>query len=229
MTARVVCETTELPTVAAAKIADALVRAITERGHAAIALAGGTTPRAVYQELAKSVGINWAALDVYFGDERAVPANHPDSNYRMAEEALLGRVPFTAERIHRMRAESPDRAEAAREYDALLPDALDVIVLGIGEDGHTASLFPGSAALSELKRRVVPVIGPKPPPERLTITPPVIQAARECLMLASGAGKAGPVARALLGPSDPLSCPSVLARQGIWILDHAAAGELNRL
>jgi 6-phosphogluconolactonase len=183
----------------------------------------------VYQELAKSVGINWAALDVYFGDERAVPANHPDSNYRMAEEALLGRVPFTAERIHRMRAESPDRAEAAREYDALLPDALDVIVLGIGEDGHTASLFPGSAALSELKRRVVPVIGPKPPPERLTITPPVIQAARECLMLASGAGKAGPVARALLGPSDPLSCPSVLARQGIWILDHAAAGELNRL
>jgi 6-phosphogluconolactonase len=222
----VVSDTSELAKIAAQHMARVLVRAIAERGRASIALAGGTTPRAAYQELAKMTGINWAALDVYFGDERAVPADHPDSNYRMAREALLTRVPIAPEHVHRMRAELPDRAQAAREYDAQLPLALDLIVLGIGEDGHTASLFPGSPALAEREQRVVPVIGPKPPPERLSITPPVILAARECVMLASGAGKAESVARALQGPHDPLTCPSVLARDGTWLVDHAAAAGL---
>jgi 6-phosphogluconolactonase len=103
---------------------------------------------------------------------------------------------------------------------------LDVVVLGIGEDAHTASLFPGAAALDEAVRRVLPVVGPKPPPQRLTLTAPVLRAARLCLMLASGAGKADAVKRALLDPIDVKAVPSQLARQGVWFLDPAAAAAL---
>jgi 6-phosphogluconolactonase len=221
-------ESAELAKTAAEQMARVLIQAVSERGSATLALAGGTTPRAAYQELAKISGITWPALSVYFGDERAVSPDHPDSNYRMAREALLEHVPVSPERVHRMRAELPDREGAAREYEALLPAALDLLVLGIGEDGHTASLFPGSPALAERTRLVLPVIGPKPPPERLTITPPVILGARACIVLAGGAGKAGPVARALSGTGDPLDCPSALARGGTWIVDRAAASALTQ-
>jgi len=114
-----------------------------------------------------------------------------------------------------------------RGLDALLPARISVLVLGIGEDGHTASLFPGSPALNERTRRVLPVIGPKPPPQRLSITPPVIEAAGLCIMLANGAGKAEPVRRALRDPLDIQSTPSALARSGLWLLDHAAAALLD--
>jgi 6-phosphogluconolactonase len=101
------------------------------------------------------------------------------------------------------------------------------LVLGIGEDGHTASLFPDSPALSETERRVLPVIGPKPPPERLTLTPPVLAAARTVIVLAAGAGKAGAVARALEGQLDIKACPAQLVRDALWLTDHAAAAELS--
>ncbi len=125
-----------------------------------------------------------------------------------------------------MRGEWPDRAAAARDYEAALPEALDVLVLGIGEDGHTASLFPGAGALSEVERRVLPVTGPKPPPERLTITPPVIAAARHVVVLASGRGKREPVARAVARALDPLATPAQFARDALWIVDHEAASGL---
>jgi 6-phosphogluconolactonase len=201
-----------------------------ERGHCAVALAGGGTPRPVYERLALDPyarRVGWAAVEVYFGDERAVPATDPESNFGMAAAALLDRVPIPASRVHRMEADARDADAAARAYERLLPDALDVLLLGVGQDGHTASLFPGAAALEERTRRVVPVIGPKPPPRRLTITPPVIAAARRIVVLAAGADKAEAVARGLEGPWRPADCPVQLARRGIWFLDREAAARLR--
>ena len=164
---------------------------------------------------------------MFFGDERAVPPDHPDSNYLMVHRVLLSRVPVPAGQVHRMEAERSDREAAAREYERLLPPQLDILVLGMGPDGHTASLFPGSAALDERQRLVLPVIGAKPPPQRLTITPPVIEAARRVAVIATGEDKAAMVARAIEGPLAPKDVPVQLARRGAWFLDQAAAGRLT--
>jgi 6-phosphogluconolactonase len=217
----------KLPEFAAKEIVKCLTRALEERGKASLCLAGGTTPRAVYEALAAETSLPWAAISAYFGDERCVEPDHVDSNYRMAREALFERVSLAPDHIHRMRGEDPNREQAARDYEAELPDAFDVLVLGIGEDGHTASLFPHSPALRETERRVLPVIGPKPPPERLTLTPPVLAAARSVFVLAAGAGKATAVARSLEGELDIGACPAQLVRDAVWLTDHAAAGELS--
>jgi len=222
-----VCESNQLALLAAERIAEALKKAIITDSAASLALAGGTTPRAAYEALAKIPGIDWSKVSVYFGDERAVPPTHADSNFSMAKAALFERVPLPQANIHRIIAENPDQDAAARAYEALLPTRISVMVLGIGEDGHTASLFPGSPALDERTRRVLPVIGPKPPPQRLSITPPVIEAAQLCIVIANGAGKAEPVRRALKDPLDIQSTPSGLARNGLWLLDHAAAALLD--
>ena len=221
-----VCDSSQVANVAAERIAEALRKEIATANAVSLALAGGTTPRATYEALAKISGIDWARVSIYFGDERAVPPTDPDSNFHMAEQALFSRVALPATNIHRMRGEAADQDAAAREYEALLPARISVLVLGIGEDGHTASLFPGSPALSERSRRVLPVLGPKPPPRRLSITPPVIEAAELIVMLATGAGKAGPAYRALREPLDVQSTPSGLARNGLWLMDHAAAALL---
>lgn len=222
---RIVCDSNDLPGRAAARIALELTKAVIERGQASLALAGGTTPKATYELLA-GLPLDWSLIDIFFGDERCVPAEHSDSNYRMAKAALFDRITIPSERIHRMQGELADRDAAARAYEAELPSRLDLVVLGIGEDAHTASLFPGSPALLEDRRLVLPVIGPKPPPERLTLTPPALSAARLCLVLGSGAGKAEPVRRALKDPLDISSTPIQLARDGVWFLDQAAAGAL---
>jgi 6-phosphogluconolactonase len=222
-----VCDSSQLANVAAERIAAALVTSIATDGQASLALAGGTTPRAAYEELAKISGIDWTRVSVYFGDERAVPPTHADSNFRMAEAALFSRVALPADNIHRVQAELGDQDTVARAYEALLPERFSVMVLGIGEDGHTASLFPGSPALKERSRRFLPVIGPKPPPERFSVTPPVIEAARQIIMLATGSAKAEAVARALNGPLDIEHTPSGLARNGLWLLDPAAAAKLG--
>lgn len=223
-----VLPTADLPARAADWLAQILVDVAREQGRVTLALAGGTTPRAMHEALACSTAVPWLAVHVFFGDERAVPPDHPDSNYRMAKESLLDRVPIPAAQIHRMPADDPDRDAGARAYESVLPQSLDVLVLGIGEDGHTASLFPGSPSLDESDRRVIPVIGPKPPPARLTLTAPAIRAARRRLVLASGAGKADAVARALEGPWDPSATPVQLAKNGTWFVDPGAAGKLTR-
>ena len=138
-----------------------MTRAIAGRGACTVCLAGGRTPEPVYRELASASSIDWTRVDVFFGDERAVPPDHPDSNYLMVHRVLLSRVPVPAGQVHRMEAERSDREAAAREYERSLPPRLDILVLGMGPDGHTASLFPGSAALDERQRLVVPVIGAK--------------------------------------------------------------------
>jgi 6-phosphogluconolactonase len=218
--------TADLPALAAEWLAQVLVDEAEASGRVTVGLAGGTTPRAMHEALACSSAVPWLNVHVFFGDERAVPPDHSDSNYRMAKESLLDRVAIPPAHVHRMPAEDPDRDAAARAYEALLPEALDVLVLGIGEDGHTASLFPGSAALRESERNVLPVIGPKPPPERLTLTPLPILAARRRLVLATGAGKADAVARALEGPWDPSATPIQLAKRGVWFIDPPAAAKL---
>jgi len=222
-----VVDRTDFAAMGADRIARLLADAAAARGTATLALVGGTTPRPVYQALAARDDVPWRQVHVYFGDERAVPPDDPESNFGMARETLLTRVPIPEPQIHRMHAEAADVEAAARSYEALLPARLDLVLLGIGEDGHTASLFPGSSAVTEQARRVLFVTGPKPPPRRLTITPPVLAAARATLVLAAGAAKAEAVARALEGPDDVIGCPAQLARAGYWILDRAAAAELR--
>jgi len=219
---RIVCDSKDLPALAARRIALELSRAIDERGRASLALAGGTTPKATYEALA-GLPLDWQALDIFFGDERCVPADHPDSNYRMAKAALFDRVTIPTDRVHRIQGELADYDAAARAYEASLPDRLDVVVLGIGEDAHTASLFPGAPALRETVRRVLPVTGPKPPPQRISLTPPALRAARTCIVLAAGAGKTEAVRRAFGSEVDIVTTPVQLALGGVWILDNAAA------
>jgi 6-phosphogluconolactonase len=201
----------------------------TLRAACALCLAGGSTPRPVYEALAGPplmTAIPWERVRIFFGDERAVPPEDPRSNFRMASEALIQRVDLPPASVHRMEAEAGDLQEAADRYAALLPEALDILVLGMGADGHTASLFPGSAALQERTRRVVAVRGPQAPEPRLTITAPVIRAARRVVVLAAGEDKADAVARALKSGAPAEQVPARLARDGVWFLDQAAASRL---
>lgn len=209
--------------VAARVIASAIGLAVHERGRCTLALTGGSTPAPVYRALAAITDVPWNAVEFFFGDERAVAPDDQASNYRMARETLLGVPAVAAARVHRMQAERADREQAAREYAALLPSRLDILLLGMGGDGHTASLFPHAVTLDESSRLVVPARGPLPPQDRLTITPPVIRAARMVYVLVSGAGKATMVTRAIDGDDPPTILPVRLARHGTWLLDDPAA------
>jgi len=226
----VVAERRELTRRAADWLAQEIGKAIGARGGCAIALSGGETPRPVYRELSAAPRIDrvqWNRVHVYFVDERAVPPDDPASNYRTARETLLERVAIPASQIHRMEAERPDVNAAAAEYEQLLPAALDILVLGMGSDGHTASLFPESPALGERVRRVVHAQSPTPPVNRLTITPPVIATARLIVVLVTGSEKAPQVAKVLRGPVNPELLPAQLARPGTWFVDTDAAALLG--
>ena len=215
---------------AAETVAGEIAAAIEAHRGCALMLSGGKTPRPVFEALGaegSAWGIDWTKVKFYYADERCVPPDHPESNYRMTMESLLGRIPIAPSQIERMRAEASDLGLAAEEYDRRLPDRLDVLLLGMGEDGHTASLFPGSPALDVKNRRVVPVESPKPPACRLTITPPVIMRARSLVVMAAGQSKAAVAARALEDPYDPGRLPVQLALGGIWILDREAASLLG--
>ncbi len=183
--------------------------AIAERGLFRIGLAGGNTPRAVYSALADQPdALPWDRVQVTFGDERCVPPDHADSNYRMAHESLLSRVPIPEGNVFRVRGEIPHE-EAALEYEARLASvaarmgearyAHDLLLLGLGEDGHTASLFPGSPALEESERNVMPATGPKPPPQRITFTFPLINASRLVVFLLNDPKKESVLQGALKG------------------------------
>ena len=183
--------------------------AIANNGLFRLGLAGGNTPRAVYEQLsAHSDALPWDRVQITFGDERCVPPEDANSNYRMAKESLLSRVPIPEGNVFRIKGElSPE--VAASEYEAKLSAvatrfgervyAHDLLLLGLGEDGHTASLFPDSAALEETVRLVVPNIGPKPPPQRITFTYPLINAARFVLFLLKDPAKEPILQSALQG------------------------------
>jgi 6-phosphogluconolactonase len=204
--------------VVARDITDAADRFLALRPNT-LALAGGSTPKHFYRHLATCV-FPWSKTEVFFGDERCIPPDHPDSNYRMASEALLSKVKA---RVHRMRGETCDAAayeeELERVFGAGLPE-FDLVLLGLGEDGHTASLFPGDPALEVTDRRVVRV--ERPDHARLTLTLPVLSSARVALFLVSGTSKREPLRRLLDGERIPAA--RVEAERVLIVADEAAAG-----
>jgi 6-phosphogluconolactonase len=214
------------------------------RGRFAVALSGGETPRALYKLLARqqfSQKVPWRRVHLYWGDERCVPPEHEHSNYGMAWDAFIRHVPIPAENVHRMRGEDPPE-EAAQAYDRELRGlaaqskprvdipVFDLVLLGLGADGHTASLFPHSDALTVEDRFAVATEAPDGS-SRLTVTAPVLNAARRVWFLVSGAAKAGMVAEVIEG----LRVPRAVPAQGVspvhgtltWLLDAAAADELS--
>jgi 6-phosphogluconolactonase len=220
---------------AAERVVEAASRADDEGRTFSIALAGGSTPKALYELLASDTyrsRINWPRVEVFFGDERTVPPDHKDSNYRMAVEALLSRVPIPGDNVYRMAGEI-DPNEAAREYGQTLKEkfgegGLDMILLGMGDDGHTASLFPGTEALRESKHRCAANFVPKLSSWRLTLTAPFINRATDVIILVGGASKAARLQEVLEGPRDPTRLPVQLiqptAGRLTWLVDAAAAG-----
>jgi 6-phosphogluconolactonase len=205
---------------AVAKAAASAIRDALGGGARTLVLAGGSTPAAAYRELA-GMEVTWGRITVLFGDERCVPPADPASNYRMARETLLSRVDPAS--VHRMPAElGPDEGAAAYEEVVAALEPLDVVLLGVGEDGHTASLFPGNAAL-EAPGLVVGVRGaPKPPPERVSVTLRTLRAAHMVLVLATGSGKAEAVRLARAG-----TVPSGMIEHARWLLDAQAAGQAS--
>ena len=205
--------------------AELLVEAV--RGGADIALSGGSAPGPAY-ELAAELEPDWSSATLWWGDERCVPPDDERSNYRLVRETVLDRIAVPPRAVHRIRGELGGE-QAAEEYEHLLEGVtLGLAFQGIGPDGHTASLFPGSTALEERERRAVPV--PREDVERVTMTLPVLCAARVVLFLALGEAKAEAVARSFAGPSDP-EVPASLVRsiggETIVLLDGAAAAKLD--
>ncbi len=187
-------------------------------------LAGGGTPLSVYDRLAEMDDIPWSKIRVYFGDERCVPTNSTENNAYTVLARLFPQGVPEGTPVYPMCAEmDPDAAASA--YASILPEKIDILLLGLGEDGHTASIFPGSAAMDEEARQVMPVIGHKVPLQRLTITPPVIRNAKFLLLMARGDEKADAV-RWALGEG---RVPAALAAHGDWYLDRAAARSMPHL
>ncbi len=212
-----------------AMIGAAAAEAIAARGSFSLALTGGGDAQAFYLAMAADGGrglVEWIRTRVWWGDERCVPPDHADSNYRMAFDTLLKHVPIERDAIHRMRGEDPDVDWAATDYAKSLPERFDLMLLGMGPDGHVCSLFPGRRELDERERLVLPIDGsPKPPSRRLTVTPPVIDAARKLMVMVSSGTKADAVAAALAdGPVSDV--PARLARRGTWILMRDAASKI---
>ena len=210
--------------------------ALAARGRFRIALAGGSTPRALYAHLAAARDLDWTRVDVFFGDERSVGPDDAQSNFRMARETLLSPAGVPPENVHRLRGEDPDLDKAARDYEAALggPTAppFDLVLLGMGGDGHTASLFPGTKALDESRRLCVANDVPQLGTRRLTLTYPVLSSARDLIFLVAGADKADTLAN-VLGPTrEPRRWPSqVLLRRAeprpaLLFSDRAATSKL---
>jgi len=209
-------------------------RAREARGRADVGLSGGDTPRITYERLA-AADTSWEGVEVWFVDERCVPPEDDQSNYRLAAEALLAPAAIPAERVHRMRGElapEPGAQAYARELSERLPPppgarvpVLDVLVLGIGPEGHVASLFPDAPALRAGEDALCLGVSdsPKPPPRRITLSLAVLRAARGCLLIATGEEKAGAIA-AMLGEPTPHVPASLLARERLTVIvDDAAA------
>ncbi len=217
--------------------------AVAGRGRFTVALSGGSTPKRLYQLLAAEpfrAQVDWSRVEFFWGDERCVPPDHPDSNYRMAREAMLAHLPIPAVHVHRTEAERPDLDAAARDYEAAIaglfgvsrtaePPALDLVLLGMGPDGHTASLFPHTKALDETTRWVVPNSVPQLHTTRMTMTRPILNRAREVLFLMAGGDKAERLVEVLTDPSDPKRLPSQSIQPDgplVWFVDRAAAERL---
>jgi 6-phosphogluconolactonase len=228
-------------------IADQATQAIAARGRFTLALSGGNTPKPVYARLATPEyrdRLDWSKVLIFFGDERCVPPDDPQSNYLMVKTALLDQVPLPTGNIFRIRGEDSPEKAAADYTDALQdifggdqmagapPEGFDLILLGMGDNGHTASLFPGLAAVTETFRWVMALYVEVVGMWRITMTPVVINAARKAAFLVSGASKADVLQRVLEGPYEPVVLPSQIIKPAsgelLWLLDEPAAAKLRR-
>lgn len=220
--------------------------AVNTRGVFHVALSGGSTPKGMFALLATDETLRaqapWDKIQFWWGDERYVPPTHADSNYRTADEALLSRVPIPTQNIHRVFTEQPDIQQAALEYENELRAVFDVaapafprfdlIFLGMGDEGHTASLFPGTKALNEMNRLIVPNWIGKLYTWRLTFTAPFINSARCVVFLIAGNEKALALKGVLEGPHEPAQLPAQLIQPSdgrlVWLLDEKAASQLTK-
>jgi 6-phosphogluconolactonase len=222
---------------ACGRMTKAIRDALRERGSAAIALSGGSSPVEAYALLAKET-LDWKKVEVYWVDDRAVPPTHERSNYANAKKALLDPAGIAEDNVHRMRGEAADLEAAAAEYEAVLRDtvreklggvpALDLVVLGIGDDGHTASLFPGEPTVHVTDRLVAAVSGKGAREPRLTLTAPVLESARASVIIVLGAAKHAALERvwAVNGSLDETPARVVRSFRGAvtWVIDRAAGG-----
>jgi 6-phosphogluconolactonase len=234
-TIQVVTDAATIAATAAELILSLAQEAIRLKGRFSIALSGGSTPKTLYEMLASDAyrnRIDWNAWDIYFSDERCVPPDNKDSNFKMAAEAMLDRVPINRQSVYRMKGEI-DPKQAAADYAHLLQEkagegGLDLVLLGMGDDGHTASLFPGSAALRETRELCVANFVQKFGVWRITMSAAFINRSDQVIVLVSGAGKAARVAEVLDGPRDPVRLPIQLIDPNpgrlLWLMDAAAAG-----
>jgi 6-phosphogluconolactonase len=231
----------KLVTATAELVADCIEQAIQQNGLCNMALSGGNTPGGVFSLLASGPyrdRLDWGRLHLFWGDERMVPPEHQDSNFRMVRETLLDKVEIPDENVHRMRGEiAPE--EAAAEYAELLhdhfkgsPPCFDLILLGLGEDGHTASLFPETDAVGECEKHVVAVFVSKLSAWRVTLTLPVLNAARKVLFLVSGKSKSEMVQRIMSNKQPDKEIPATMVNPQTgelhWMLDSEAMVLINK-
>lgn len=233
-------DTTALAQEAADRFVAAAEEAIENRGRFTVALSGGSTPQEAYSRLAEptlATRVSWRNVHLFWGDERCVPPDHPDSNYRMARKTLLQKVPIPQANVHRIQGElDPDSAadayadELRSFFGSDERPRFDLIFLGLGKDGHIASLFPGSAALRETEQWVLAVFAEALQAWRVTLTPPVLNSARQLSFLVSGKSKAERLQEVLEGEPPPEPLPAQLIQplngQVTWLVDQAAAARL---
>jgi len=240
---RILTTPQELFAASAEEVVHAATEAVVQRGRFTIALSGGSTPKSLYTLLATNArnAVPWEHTFFFWGDERYVPPTDPESNYRMVEESMLSKVPVPAGNVFRVAAESPDAAAAAESYEQTLKTfftleggqfpRFDLILLGMGPDGHCASLFPASAGLQEKSRLVIANWVEKFKTSRITFTLPVLNAARCVAFLVSGTDKASALRAVLESDAPGEQYPSKLVRPTdgrlIWLVDRAAASELT--
>jgi 6-phosphogluconolactonase len=237
---KVLDDTEELAQAAADHFVAASEDAIENRGRFTVALSGGATPQETYRRLAEpglATQVSWRNVHLFWGDERCVPPDHPESNYRMARKSLIQKVPIPQTNVHRIQGElDPDLAAEAYEdelrsiFSSVGRPRFDLILLGLGNDGHTASLFPGSAALHEMKHWVVAVFVDALQSWRVTLTPPVLNSARQLSFLVAGISKAERLQEVLKSEPTPETLPAQLIQprngQVTWLIDQAAAANL---
>jgi 6-phosphogluconolactonase len=237
----IVPDTEALFHAAAAEFVTAATRAVRAKGHFDVVLSGGSTPKGLFSLLAGNSDVPWEQVRYFWGDERHVPPDHPDSNFRMANEALLSKIGAKPEQVWRMAGENPNAAAAASDYERQLREyfaitagqvpRFDLVLLGMGPDGHTASLFPGTKALDERERLVVSNWVGKFYTDRITLTAPVLNHAAMVMFMVSGADKAPALKAVLEGPHEPAQLPSQLIRpeQGrlLWLIERAAGTMLK--
>jgi len=241
---RILADANSIAQTAAAEFLEAAQQAVSEKGSFSVALAGGSTPKALYGLLATNpllqAKVPWSKIQFFFGDERHVPPTDEESNFRMAEEAMLGKALVDPKQVHRIKGEKRNAAQAAEEYEQDLRASFrlqggefprfDLVLLGMGPEGHTASLFPGTKALKEERRLVVSNWVGKFYTDRITFTPPVLNNSARVIFMVHGEEKAPALKAVLEGPYEPEQLPAqiIQPKQGkvLWLVDPSAASML---